>query len=254
MPEHSWRWYLLGEKREKTCQRAADTNQPSNEPKITRAIDKTPAADPATADKKDNCKKNTFEDRQICAMWALNYITGFAALVALLGIAAVVYSVRETHQGNVDANRAWIAPMGMTVDGDIKGNSDLTLGAHYANIGKGPATKVRAGYGMFTAPIISPLLQIFTGDINACDVLPLEKQGIAIYPDTKDHWQFTTIARKLIPETITRGSEALGLRGCYAYQTMGELHRVWFCEIVYRDGKIASLASTDLCGDGQGAD
>jgi hypothetical protein len=76
-----------------------------------------------------------------------------------------------------------------------------------------------------------------------------------VFPNAPhDTWTNSIIYRKVVTAGVKTNTDVIYLQGCLAYETMQQIHRTWFCQVVYRNGSFASKNSTSLCSDGNGAD
>jgi hypothetical protein len=176
---------------------------------------------------------------------------------ALAFIAYWQYSDTTLRETLVASNRAWIAPAGLSASGEIDGDKDIGVLVFYSNLGKGPALKLNANLIAGSTPNTdkSDFESLAIGPNKTCDGLLPKSEGAVIFPNSvKDNWINTSIARKLILATVKSNESALYIQGCWAYETMHEIHHTWFCYIVYRNGTLAKPSATVACKDGHGAD
>lgn len=157
----------------------------------------------------------------------------------------------------VAANRAWIKVSGMNTLGDIRDQNDFKADIYYDNVGKGPATSANASFNGGTAPFPDGFdfsMPVSVGPNHTCDGLLPDRNGLAIFPDIGEK-QFlnTTIPRKIILPSVILNKGALYVQGCFAYETMNEMHKTWFCFIAFMNGQSSTLSKTVQCKDGQGA-
>ena len=95
---------------------------------------------------------------------------------------------------------------------------------------------------------------ISVGENKTCEGLRPEA-GTLVFPNpARQTWIDTVFLRKNILPAARANFGALFVQGCFAYETMNEIHRTWFCMVLYRNGQFASRNSTTFCKDGQGAD
>jgi hypothetical protein len=122
----------------------------------------------------------------------------------------------------------------------------------YTNDGKGPALNIKSNINPIVAPNTDPVI---AGVNHTCDSISPDDTGPDAFPaPLKQPWKNGIIPRKSIPDTVWLNSNALVLHGCFAYKTMDEIHRTWFCYVVYQNGRLAnSPIDTLLCEDGHGA-
>ena len=180
-----------------------------------------------------------------------------AAITAMLAqIAYWQYTDTTLRETLVASNRAWLAPTGLAVRGQIDGDKDLDIDVHYANVGKGPAIKVKLIFAGGTIPNLADPLIPAAGPNSTCAGQQTDPGGPVVFPNTPNNnwWNSTIIPRTLLTQSVKDNKAVLYLQGCLIYETMKEVHHTWFCQFVYRNGKLASQAATSHCKDGNGAD
>ena len=207
----------------------------------------------------------------------LGYYTGFVvtnfkrvdalitaiATVLLAAIAAILaqiaywqYTDTTLRETLVASNRAWIAPSGVSVNGQISGDKDFAVKVYYTNVGKGPALKVNQN--LFAGTALNPTsdAEAMSAGRNAtCDALQPKAERTVVFPSAEHGgWINTTIERKFVTAAVKDNKAAIYLQGCMVYETMQQVHKTWFCYVVYRNGTFAAQHATTLCNDGNGAD
>jgi hypothetical protein len=186
----------------------------------------------------------------------LAIITGALAYIAVLQYRTTNNTDTTLHDTLVAANRAWLAPVGVATFGEITGDKDIQLNIYFENVGKGPALHMRSAFWGGTTPNtnVADYESISLGENKTCDGLVSENETVIFPSPGRLTWVMSNIARKTILPSIQAGAGVLYLQGCFAYQTMNEIHHTWFCMVVYRNGKFSTINNTPLCKDGQGAD
>jgi hypothetical protein len=155
----------------------------------------------------------------------------------------------------VASNRAWIKQSGINVTGDINGQGDLKVEVYYANVGKSPAININQSFFAGAVPVQDVSnLRIEVGPNHTCDDLAPDRSGRATFPDPSGReWVVTVIYISLILPYVPTNHGALFLQGCFVYETMGEIHKTWFCDVAYINGILSTTSQTPDCKDGHGA-
>jgi hypothetical protein len=199
-------------------------------------------------------KEEQFWRDQIHEARKLNIITICGAIVALGGLAVLGGTLYFTNISMIDANRAWMAPIGLDVS-TLKKGADIPFKFQYANLGKGPALD----FNYILYPVRFPKgRRVSVPDVHisrnfACDNLK-PSPGLAVFPVTKDTFEETYIPGKYVTQDVVSGVTDLILEGCMIYQTMGISGQTKFCFVAIKDGKGATLNHTPFCANGQDAD
>jgi hypothetical protein len=241
---------------------ARHNQQPASHMSNELAALNPPSAQPSPEENQHRAYERDFWRRQIGVAKWLNGITACAAVVGIIGLIFVYLSLGETKRAGdiasktlIEANRAWIAPEGAIAKGDVVGgNDDISAKVFYTNIGKGPATRINSVYAWGTTDNKENASDaIIVGPNNTCVSLEPKNDGTVVFP-TKLLHQETSLPRQSISPSVKANKEVIFLQGCVIYETMKEIHKSWFCFIIYRDGTLAGQNTTALCGDGQGAE
>jgi hypothetical protein len=246
----------IWEQKQQQQNAAQYARRPPNEPQIKTAAVDTTAAQPPTPNEQHQAKEELFWDRQIETAKGLNYITLGAAAVAILGLFFINRSIQHTDQGNIDANRGWIAMDSMAATGEIGGDKNIDLQIYFLNVGRSPALKLGSYFWFDSTPNVdkSESVALVIGPNHTCDSATILPDGPTIFQNPKPEWISTTFPRKSIPIATLSNDRALYVQGCLIYETMHETHHTWFCFLAYRNGKFATASATVTCKDGHGAD
>jgi hypothetical protein len=195
---------------------------------------------PATEEYRHNTEERSFWERQIRVARGLNWITGVGAVVGVLGLIFIYAGLQESRRSNIDANRAWISPTGMSATGGIDGTDDIPIQIHYSNLGKSPALKMDAQFDAVTVPTPANLHSydsLSGGPNNTCKRTALIEESYAIFPNgSQDNRRETIIPRVRVTPLVRSNQAAILIQGCFKYETMGEIHYSWFCFVAYSHG------------------
>lgn len=138
----------------------------------------------------------------------------------------------------VAANRAWLAPRRVRVDGKLVEGSNLEYLIDYENVGKQPALDV----GIFedadspgTVDIPSEgasWYSVFEGVANnSCNGKVPRKGDLVIYPGPGDR-PYSVRTKYPVPKDVFERKKVLMLKGCMIYKTFDELRQSAFCFIL----------------------
>jgi hypothetical protein len=141
-------------------------------------------------------------------------------------------TLQASKSATVEANRAWIAPV--SVDLESQTFPPINFIINYTNIGRTPALYLIAG-NLSSEFVSGNPSGVESGNTPlpprlSCDnVAPDKATGLAIYPSHNSHI-FAAAARS-VPDyqPLLSRTETLFIRGCIAYLTFGQPHRVGFC-------------------------
>jgi len=211
----------------------------------------------------DHAAEHRFWDRHMdrhisVAKW-LNFLTGAAAVVGLIGLTLVGLTLEEAKNSTVWANRAWIAPTGIEQDkqtpdevaGRIELGAELPIRIYYDNVGKGPALKITS---YFTPKIVAPVGGGAMGGINnSCEggSQGSSTPGAVFQNSGKANWWTWRIPAKYITPDVIDGGKDLIIQGCTTYVTVNESHKTWFCYVVLWDKKWLRPVTVPCVGTGR---
>lgn len=225
-----------------TNNNAADGDYPShrNNPEGT-ALD-VPVG-PHDAEDEHRLAEYRYWERQIKVAKWLNIITAWAAGAALLGLLGLVASIQEAHNGNIDANRAWIEPViiGRMPLYPLKVGSPVGYFVEYQNVGKSPAINInwKLDNGYFDRPPKDDGSKIKIRRNATCDGLLPAPNGLVEYPraetvhSTQPHL-FTGVSDEMdtkveIDQDFIDERHHFFVQGCVAYATLTTVGRSQFC-------------------------
>ncbi len=164
------------------------TDQPAAHHQIERAVRKPPAGNTETEEQEHRAHERGFWERQIRVANRLNWITAGGAIVALVGLGFVYWSIISADNATTEANRAWVGiyradhgPLNITKPMHIQ----LTL----VNTGREPALRGNWGIKIHSVNHIPETNGNFVADLasfrnEACDRVHIfpSGEGTSIWP------------------------------------------------------------------------
>jgi len=176
-------------------------------------------------------------------------------LLALLAlIASVLLGAYQSYlslRGLTSAQRAWISPYDLKIEGDYSSGGNLRLVVYYRNTGREPAFGVR----------VASDIAIAKGETKVnwskrCDrARQLPSGGSVAYPSDSIYYTAPVEVRSLgSAYEVLSGEETLYLNGCITYETFGSSHQSEYCFfLVPNVGQPTSTWSWRFCADGNNA-
>ena len=173
--------------------------------------------------------------------------------------AALAHTDETLSKTLIDSNRAWLSIPAISASGQLTGKEDIPVEIYVQNVGKSPALKVNKSFlvGTITNTSKFGANAISVGRNEACDGLYPDDGGVVFFEDSLGvvpHKTSTSVGKQYILPSVQNNDGVLYVKGCFAYETMHEVHHTWFCAVVYRNGQFANLNAWEPCKDGQGAD
>jgi hypothetical protein len=177
-----------------------------------------------------------------------------AIITALLSLIAYwQYTDPTLRETLVAANRAWVSPLSITFDGEIKAGSPLTLWISYENKGKEPAINTVFFREIDAIPVsrlaTPEMLERWKSGLTASQELMRElglaidekipkagceaddPRGIAMgatHPGVLYPVPYV-VPTKFINPDFENGLSLLVVKGCFAYKTFKSVHHSWYC-------------------------
>jgi hypothetical protein len=193
------------------------------------AVGTNPKAKSGMSDSAHQFAEKTFWRRQLRLSRVSNWITFLASTATLV---ILYWTLQESKSATIEANRAWIAP----VSADLKSQTfpPINFIINYTNIGRSPALYLIDG-NVSPAFVSGSPSGVESGETPlpaglACDnVAPDKANGRAIYPLHDSHILATAARSAPDYQPLLNGTETLFIRGCIAYLTFSQPHRVGFC-------------------------
>lgn len=191
---------------------------------------------PSNAEHRHYRAEQRYWKRQIrIALW-LNWITVAGACVAIFALIGLVVSIRHADQGNIDANRGWIAPYALIPTGKSE-SGNMTFEIQFANVGKSPAIGMnwKTGGGIRKIPPHFDLGQIKFDRNGMCDGLNPIDEGPFTFPSSpgQEPYRRGVDGGKDIPFDEAIGADrVVYVRGCVTYKTMDVIGKTAFCWIL----------------------
>ena len=158
-------------------------------------------------------------------------------------------------QFNID-QRAWIAPQNATLLSDLIPGEPFKLQIQYNNVGKEPALDVRPIYRItsiegrhFTDNTFNSIVE----GHNICDKVEIAPGADVVYPSQPGgNHLMLGMPKGWMTADIVNGRSALIVEMCFAYKTLGTVHRTAFCYF-YRPG-VSENGQLNVCTAGNHAD
>lgn len=231
-------------------------------------IDERPVSDSLAAqnyaeEKEHRTKENIFWDRQIRITKWLNWITAFAGIVAVGGLAALYKSIGDAEFATVRANRAWLVVTNPSAqlrnDGGVE---EIAPFLQIINVGNEPAMDLsiyirsfwiapgyildRSGSRRFDAEKFTFVDNDTCGDTD---------RGIKV--DVLWHKDVPTIVNANFERTkpgFDSGTDIYVVQACVYYKTFRTIHytRVCYFDAVETPGQQAKTQKWSRCqGEGQ---
>jgi hypothetical protein len=201
---------------------------------VTTVIDRVATEHQANRDQKERHEKEKTNRENMT-----NWVLGIAAAVAILTIVV-------THCDNINvtvaANRAWLAPLGLSAADNFKNKeiayTEITL--EYKNAGRSPATKTNVVpfRGIITLEQYRDkektraVLRDLMGN-TTCDSINPDPHGRAIFGGRGTTGIEIGFEKDLVAKIFSPDATRYALvAACFAYETMNEIHRSQFCGIL----------------------
>jgi hypothetical protein len=109
---------------------------------------------PPSAEHEHHAAERRFWERQLSTARWLNFITAGGGAVALVGLLFLYLSIADAEDATMRANRAWLAPSFMMLNGPLESGGPADVAIHVQNVGREPATGVRYRIHDYTAQYI----------------------------------------------------------------------------------------------------
>ncbi|HEY2051143.1 MAG TPA: hypothetical protein VGH03_17525 [Caulobacteraceae bacterium] len=209
---------------------------------------------PSAEERRHRAHERLFWRRQIRISTGLNYLTGIAGVVGVVGLFFVANTLIETQKATEEANRAWL-----TVDHlewhipPNKVGDTMDIYTRYRNIGKEPAMDTRF-YGEFFQ--FYPMRET-DGKFD------LRHQPVPPNTTCNDPSEELPLGAVWFDQSQTYGSggkqstadpglfmmrEWYGYHGCFEYRTFGKVHYTRFCYVLEPEpGKPITEWAWGLC-------
>ena len=147
--------------------------------------------------------------------------------VATIGLGVVAYKTDETLKKTLSVSqRAWVAPMRVSMTGDFAFDAKGRFSVYYKNTGNAPAIKVRhlAVFGFI------PIANKMDWSDFCKDDLKEAEPSWTVYPSDSFEYQLVVDGPTEGPiHEVLEGTHKLNLKGCFVYETFTEIHRSQFC-------------------------
>jgi hypothetical protein len=164
---------------------------------------------------------------------------GLASSVsAVIGVFLVYFTLQETKNGNIEANRAWAELKSIDMSYIDSGKSDAAL-MYFSNSGKEPARDLQiSGYAdverfkTLTSAVIPEKHGYCDGLLQKGELFndnPIETTWVFNNSRDFEHGKFT----KESMNAMKSGSAAFVFWGCLKYSTFGQLHTTTYCVYHY---------------------
>jgi hypothetical protein len=195
---------------------------------------------------RDTDERN-FWNRQIKVAELLNLVTFVAAIAAVLGLVFVGRGLQESRYATIASNRAWLAPIGVSVRQPIKSGAAIRYLIQYKNVGKSPATNMTwfTDQGVVDIPsysLVEDGHQIINGDdihianyicqdaapVTHGDIVYPEQQA----PDLRSQSSYYGINKVVANDDIVNAKKMFFVRGCVAYKTIGIIGLSSYCFVM----------------------
>lgn len=144
----------------------------------------------------------------------------------------------ENSNTQIEADaRAWIAPTGAHLRGDMIEGQPIDALVDFSNPGRTPALNVvHFAHGGITLPVSAEELdtQLKLGPqvpsaIDACaSAIPIDGRPV-IYPATVQHQAAAIDKNFVVDDAIINRKRVFFIHGCFGYETMGKVHYSRYC-------------------------
>jgi len=202
---------------------------------------------------------------------SLNRITAVGAIVGAISSLGIIGSLviakigaDDAHMALVVANRAWIGPVGATLDAipSAPPGEDITVPLPFRNTGHEPATDASIVGGSDSFSIDATYDEIHAREQSFedyCFSIPAAKgtasaESIVVFPGgnaSNDYNASISIRSDLIDWDVVYGRKYVYVHACVIYQTFGEVRHTSVCYYAQAGRTIGSLP---LCDKGNKAD
>lgn len=179
---------------------------------------------------------------------------------AKIQASASAKSAQISERAFVAAQRAWVGPSGVKIDGPIEAGKDISITFNVFNSGREPAKNFTSTITTFAATDEvqwrGELKRYVESSVENCLKTKSQRRSQVIYPTAGFGAGGFTYTEKIPKEWIDAdfisGRKTLGVQGCLTYETFGKTRHSVFCYF-YRHGK-TSPDNLAYCSNGTDAD
>jgi hypothetical protein len=195
----------------------------------------------AAQEQRHDAAEDFFWRGQITAAWWLNWITLTAAIIAIVTVGVLIFTLIDTRKDTVEANRAWLAPRSAYLQRPLVLNDHPGFRVTYDNVGKQPALNIALWWrvSIFDADALihsladPTLAETAFGENPACSGHTSHKGAEIAWPSSLPEKYSSSYLESpndpIITQGVLDGRESVVVQGCFFYETFQEVHRSAFC-------------------------
>lgn len=179
-----------------------------------------------------DAEERTFWRRQVRIAKALNWVTGLGAILSLLTMGILLFTLMDSRKATEEADRAWLAPIDEDMDVSPKVGEEWSTTVHFRNVGKEPALNFKYALDIRAAPG-SPE-RVESGEIPlpanfTCGRVTPSQDGTVVYTE-HEYSQFRLILMgKQDQNAVLSKKATLVSVGCLGYRTFEKSRTAAFC-------------------------
>ena len=162
----------------------------------------------------------------------VNYISVISAVAAVLSASFAFWQGTISRTALVSNQRAWLAPVAVTIKSDLETGKPFTTSIQYKNVGKEPALNLGAsGQVQFVPNNNETINNLGKQSLGMCDTnLNNTSRNQTIYPSEANGYELIATSTFDQPTAaVLKGESVLYLQGCLVYDSMGEARKSAFC-------------------------
>lgn len=179
-----------------------------------------------------DAEERAFWRRQIGVAKALNWVTGVGAILSLLTMGILWFTLRDSQIATEEADRAWLAPMDEEMDVTPKVGEDWSVTVHIRNVGKEPALNFKYALDIRTPSgnpdqLESGKIQLPTND--TCARVSPSQDGTVMYTEHEYSQYRLILMGKQDQNAVLSKTTTLVSVGCLGYRTFEKSRVAAFC-------------------------
>jgi hypothetical protein len=179
-----------------------------------------------------DAEERAFWQRQIRIAKALNWVTGVGAILSLLTMGILGFTLLDSRKATEEADRAWLAPIDEVMDAFPKIGEGWSATVHIRNVGKEPALNFSYELNTKTASgspenVESGETQLQSNDM--CGHFTPSQNGTVMYTGHEYSQFFLVKMDKQNQNAVLSKKVTLLSVGCLAYRTFERSRTASFC-------------------------